>query len=70
MDADTKDEDTELAIVDMLRYCIEHADRNLPFNQNYLLQVGILDSRIFASLYANCMFPLLLLSLMLQFLKL
>ncbi|XP_042464762.1 uncharacterized protein LOC122047489 isoform X1 [Zingiber officinale] len=36
--ADMKDEDTELAIVDMLRYCIEHADRNLPFNQNYLLQ--------------------------------
>ncbi|KAG1330526.1 hypothetical protein COCNU_02G004940 [Cocos nucifera] len=31
--------DTELAIVDMLRYSIEHADRNLPFKHNFLLEV-------------------------------
>nr|CAD1842422.1 unnamed protein product [Ananas comosus var. bracteatus] len=30
------DYDTELTILDMLRYCAEHADRNLPSKQNFL----------------------------------
>ncbi|CAL9211249.1 unnamed protein product [Musa hybrid cultivar] len=34
----TSEFDTELAIVDMLRYSIEHADRNLAFNQSYLFE--------------------------------
>ncbi|URE17527.1 hypothetical protein MUK42_32029 [Musa troglodytarum] len=38
MNAGTSEFDTELAIVDMLRYSIEHADRNLAFNQSYLLE--------------------------------
>lgn len=35
---DSSDYNTELAIVDMLRYSIEHADRNLPYNGNCILQ--------------------------------
>lgn len=34
----TNDYNTELAIVDMLHYSIEHADRNLPFKHNFLLE--------------------------------
>ena len=37
--ADSSDYNTELMIVDMLRYSIEHADRNLPYNRDRMLQV-------------------------------
>ncbi|XP_062181398.1 uncharacterized protein LOC133885675 [Phragmites australis] len=30
---------TDLAILDMLRYCIHHAEQNLPIKLNYLLEV-------------------------------
>lgn len=36
---DSSDYNTELMIVDMLRYSIEHADRNLPYNRDRMLQV-------------------------------
>lgn len=35
---DSCDYNAELAIVDMLRYSIEHADRNLPYNVDYTLE--------------------------------
>nr|XP_029121380.1 uncharacterized protein LOC105048535 isoform X2 [Elaeis guineensis] len=35
--------DTELAIVDMLRYSIEHSDRNLPFKHNFLLELPVMQ---------------------------
>ncbi|KAK3140398.1 hypothetical protein QOZ80_5AG0400340 [Eleusine coracana subsp. coracana] len=33
------DYQTDLAILDMLRYCIQHAEQNLPIKLNYLLEV-------------------------------
>ncbi|OEL36078.1 hypothetical protein BAE44_0002903 [Dichanthelium oligosanthes] len=34
------DYQTDLAILDMLHYCIQHAEQNLPIKLNYLLEVG------------------------------
>ncbi|KAF8666273.1 hypothetical protein HU200_053696 [Digitaria exilis] len=33
------DYQTDLAILDMLRHCIQHAEQNLPIKLNYLLEV-------------------------------
>jgi len=33
------DYQTDLAILDMLRYCIQHAEQNFPVKLNYLLEV-------------------------------
>lgn len=57
MNAGTSEFDTELSIVDMLRYSIEHADRNLAFNQSYLLEVWILFFWKQLGLFGNYVIP-------------
>ncbi|KAL6605946.1 hypothetical protein ACP70R_041599 [Stipagrostis hirtigluma subsp. patula] len=34
------DYETDLAVLDMLRYCIQHAEQNFPLKLNYLLEVN------------------------------
>lgn len=43
--------DTELTILDMLRYCAEHADRNLPSKQNFLKEVGFFSFSMYVVTY-------------------
>jgi len=33
------DYETDMAVVDMLRYCIQHAEQNFPLKLNYLLEM-------------------------------
>jgi hypothetical protein len=37
--AGSEDYQTDLAILDMLRYCIQHAEENFPIKLSYLLEV-------------------------------
>ncbi len=36
------DYETDLSVLDMLRYCIQHAEQNFPIKKNYLLEVCFL----------------------------
>jgi hypothetical protein len=45
--AGSNDYQTDLAILDILRYCIQHAEQNLPIKLTYLLEVQTLFVFIF-----------------------